>query len=574
MAASYGSIPVGSGPERSGDTDERTPLVASFFASNSPPVDKDEDRSLWSRLTFQWFTTILHKGNEANRLEREDLKQIPLPNDCSSDPVLQRFDDYWDMELERDHPSLVRALARAFGKEYLLAACLKLIHDLNLFVGPQVLHAMIDFLRDDQAPLARGLWLTLAVTISQILMSFCLRHYFFKCYQTGLRIRTAIVLAVYRKALKLSASERQTRTLGEITNLISIDASRLQDLMNYMNSLWSSPLQIALSLFFLWGELGASSLGGVAVILGMTPVTKWIAQYMGRLQKILMKAKDKRIELNSEVLSGIKVIKLQAWEEPFQKRILGLREMELKQLLKYYIVSAVSTMLFTLTPMAVATASFAAYVWSGHRLDVAEALTALTLFDILRFPLSMLPRSKWLHLSCVYLLLLFPTRFFVCLPLFTVVNSVAEAAVSVKRIRSFLLCQEHTPILPNRLQHSGIHLESVSAAYDSKKPKIPEGDKELMDKDWEIQLLKAQLHFAEQRIQELKGDEPDAAVENLLALKRLDFELKPGELVAVVGGVGCGKSSFLNAILGEVRALSGTTSVRGKLAYFSQNPFM
>jgi len=49
-----------------------------------------------------------------------------------------------------------------------------------------------------------------------------------KCYTTGLRIRSAVVMAVYRKAMVLSASERQTRTLGEITNLPSIDAQRLQ----------------------------------------------------------------------------------------------------------------------------------------------------------------------------------------------------------------------------------------------------------------------------------------------------------------------------------------------------------
>ena len=170
------------------------------------------------------------------------------------------------------------------------------------------------------------------------------------------------------------------------------------DLMNYMNSLWSSPLQIALALYFLWGELGPSSLGGVAVIICMVPVTKFIAQYMGNLQKILMKAKDKRIELNSEVLSGMKVIKLQAWEEPFQSRILGLRQAELKQLLRYYVVTAFSGMMWTFTPMAVALATFAAYVWSGHELDVASALTALALFDILRFPLAMLPRSKYLSL--------------------------------------------------------------------------------------------------------------------------------------------------------------------------------
>ena len=251
---SYGSIPTITKDNGDGALEsESTPLMKPpstavdepFFAA-SPTDDNKTDRSLWSRLTFQWFTTILHRGNENNRLELEDLELIPLPADCSCDEVLKTFDHYWQLELAKKSPSLVMAFVRAFGKEYLYAAFLKFIHDLSIFVGPQVLHAMIVFLRTPDAPLWHGLGLTAAVTISQIAVSFCLRHYFFKCYQTGLRIRTAIVLAVYRKALVLSAAERQTKTLGEITNLVSIDATRLQDLMNYVMSLWSSPLQSTL----------------------------------------------------------------------------------------------------------------------------------------------------------------------------------------------------------------------------------------------------------------------------------------------------------------------------------------
>ena len=165
--------------------------------------------------------------------------------------------------------------------------------------------------------------------------------------------------------------------------------------MNYMNSIWSSPFQISLALYFLWGELGASSLGGVSVMILMVPVTKMIAQQMSGLQKKLMKAKDARIELNSEVLSGMKIIKLQAWEEPFMERITKLRQAEIRQLLWYYVFSALSGTIWAFTPMAVALATFAAYVWSGHNLDVATALTSLALFNILRFPLTMLPRSTY-----------------------------------------------------------------------------------------------------------------------------------------------------------------------------------
>jgi len=126
----------------------------------------------------------------------------------------------------------------------------------------------------------------------------------------------------------------------------------------------------------------------------MVPVTKFVAQWMGSMQQKLMQAKDARVEINSEVLSGIKVIKLQAWEDSFQSRILDLREVELRNLLRYFVGTSFSGLMWTFTPLAVALATFAAYVWSGHVLDVASALTALALFDILQFPLVMLPQGN------------------------------------------------------------------------------------------------------------------------------------------------------------------------------------
>ena len=131
------------------------------------------------------------------------------------------------------------------------------------------------------------------------------------------------------------------------------------------------------------------------VMIIMIPATKSVAQWMAGMQKKVMKAKDERVEINGEVLSNIKVIKLQAWEESFQEKILKYRAVELAQLWIYYVGSAASSMLWSATPIAVAVTTFAVYVLSGNLLDVATALTALALFDILRFPLFMLPQSKY-----------------------------------------------------------------------------------------------------------------------------------------------------------------------------------
>ena len=67
----------------------------------------------------------------------------------------------------------------------------------------------------------------------------------------------------------------------------------------------------------------------------MIPFTKWISKKLAGIQRELMKVKDKRIHVSSEVLEGIKLIKLQAWEHAFLERISGIRCSELSILRKY-----------------------------------------------------------------------------------------------------------------------------------------------------------------------------------------------------------------------------------------------
>jgi ATP-binding cassette, subfamily C (CFTR/MRP), member 1 len=311
----------------------------------------------------------------------------------------------------------------------------------------------------------------------------------------------------------------------------------------------------------------------------MMPVTKAVAKYMGGLQRQLMNAKDKRVEVNSEVLGAMKVVKLQAWEVPFMDRIMALREKELHHLFNYIVAQSLSFMLWSAVPLAVALGTFAAYVVSGHNLTVSTALTSLALFDILRFPLFMLPQ---------------------------IINRIVEAGVSLGRVRSFLLCEEHKFIESGSLQDTGVRMTNVSAAYESLKNQNGDGShdhsntanplaSELAEKTWELSLLKSQLEEAEKKINELmaakrqktgiasrsttlsEDDDPESVgylSTSMLCLKRINFECGPGALVAVIGGVGCGKSSLINAILGEVRELAGKTEVSGRLAFFSQTPFI
>lgn len=60
----------------------------------------------------------------------------------------------------------------------------------------------------------------------------------------------AVVLLI--QALVISSSARSSSTVGEMVNLMSVDAQRFMDLITYINMIWSAPLQVVLALYFLW----------------------------------------------------------------------------------------------------------------------------------------------------------------------------------------------------------------------------------------------------------------------------------------------------------------------------------
>lgn len=172
-------------------------------------------------------------------------------------------------------------------------------------------------------------------------------------FLVGLRMRTALIAAIYRKALRMSNSARKESTVGEIVNLMSVDAQRFMDVTAYINMIWSAPLQIALALYFLWEILGPSVLSGLAVMIILIPVNALLAGKVRNLQIKQMKNKDERVKLMNEVLSGIKVLKLYAWEPSFEEQILKIRNKEIKVLKEAAYLNAGTSFIWSCAPFLV-----------------------------------------------------------------------------------------------------------------------------------------------------------------------------------------------------------------------------
>uniref|UniRef100_A0A8C6SSY5 Uncharacterized protein n=1 Tax=Neogobius melanostomus TaxID=47308 RepID=A0A8C6SSY5_9GOBI len=288
---------------------------------------------------------------------------------------------------------LITTIYKTFKGVLIESAFFKLLQDLLAFVSPQILKVMIDFTQDKSRHVWEGyLWSVLLLVVA-ILQSLFLQQYFQRCFVLGMKVRTAIMAVVYEKALVVSNDTRKENTVGETVNLMSADAQRFNDVTNFIHLLWSCPLQIVLAIVFLWFELGPSVLAGLAVMVLMAPINGLLATKARSIQVDNMKYKDKRLKIMNEVLSGIKILKLYAWEPSFQTQVEDIREEELKVLKKFAYLSSVSTFVMTCAPALVSLATFATFVGvsSDNVLTPGKAFTSISLFNILRFPLAMLP---------------------------------------------------------------------------------------------------------------------------------------------------------------------------------------
>ncbi|DAZ98872.1 TPA: hypothetical protein N0F65_002597 [Lagenidium giganteum] len=388
---------------------------------------------------FSWVTPLMALGNQ-RALQADDLYQLDPANRSSA--VTELFQRQWTQERARNNrsPSLVRALLGAFGGQFALAGVLKLVHDSLQFVGPLIIKAIIAYLSDQTATTAQGFAYAGVVFVVGVVQSFALRQYTFHCFETGMHLRSAAVTAVYAKALVLSAAARQAKTTGEMINLVATDAQRLQDLPQFLHTLWLALFQIAVACYLLWQQLGVAALAGVGVIVLMVPVMAGVSRAMRALQQRLMQVKDERTKVCHELLAGIKVVKCQAWEPAFLRRVLGLRADELARLRTYILAQSGSYMVSGILPALVTVASFWTYVALGHTLDVGTALTSMALFQILRFPLFMLPQ---------------------------VVNNVVESSVSLERLRLFLLAEECVPVGQGNISGVGVEVRDADFQWDA-----------------------------------------------------------------------------------------------------------
>lgn len=531
---------------------------------DSRGVTPEVTTGCWSTITFSWLGNVIAEGYrrevDYNRRRAQDptllaaaRPRAQLPDALTEDDLYElRPDDApelvrlkieaaWRQEEERpgQAPSLRRALARAFGRTFIVAGLFKIVYDSLQILGPFLLQRFLKFVvrceHGGDCDIREGLLYAALMCVSALVQTALLHQYFHRCFRTGMRLNAAAISLVYGKALRIagpgqaakanagtneeSRSARSTsqRTTGEVVNLMAVDAQRLQDTMTYLHTLWSGPYQITITLIFLAFVVGWATLAGLAVMLLQIPLMAVISRRVKLLQRRLMTAKDERVKVTNEVFGAVRLLKMYGWEASFQNRLDTVRNLELRHLTKYQIFNILTNTVWAIAPIATSVATLTLYTFIYGSLDPSTAFTAMSLFNVLRFPLFVFPNM---------------------------VSSSLEALVALERIQAFM----GSPEIPGRTAPQ----QAIEWTGQGEKPPVV-------------------------KITEAKLDWPDGTP----LLSNISFTVPAPEpkqtrahLTVVLGAVGAGKTGLLQALIGDLSPTSGAVMTSGTIAYTAQSAWI
>ncbi|XP_032133066.1 multidrug resistance-associated protein 1-like isoform X1 [Sapajus apella] len=434
----------------------------------------EKSASFFSKVTYSWFSRVIALGYK-RPLEREDL--FELNESDSSYTVCPIFEKQWRKEVLRTKerqkvkasfhkeadttkPSLLYALWNTFKSVLIQVALLKVFADILSFTSPLIMKQMIIFCEHSSDFGWNGYGYAMALFVVVCSQTLILQQYQRFNMLNSAKVKTAVNGLVYKKVLLLSNVSRQKFSTGEIINLMSADVQQLMDMTSNLNLLWSAPFQILMAISLLWQELGPAVLAGLAVLVFVIPINALAATKIKKLKKSQRKIKDKQIKLLKEILHGIKILKLYAWEPFYKNKVIKIRDQELEFQKSARYLTVFSMLTLTCIPFLVSLATFRVYFLLNEEniLTATKVFTSMSLFNILRIPLFELP---------------------------TVISAVVQTRISLGRLEDFLNAKELLPqsIETKYIGDHAIGFTDASFSWDKRgipvlkdlNLKIPEG---------------------------------------------------------------------------------------------------
>eukprot|EP00445_Apocalathium_hangoei_P002057 CAMPEP_0203856682 /NCGR_PEP_ID=MMETSP0359-20131031/10315_1 /ASSEMBLY_ACC=CAM_ASM_000338 /TAXON_ID=268821 /ORGANISM="Scrippsiella Hangoei, Strain SHTV-5" /LENGTH=1434 /DNA_ID=CAMNT_0050773321 /DNA_START=31 /DNA_END=4335 /DNA_ORIENTATION=+ len=529
-------------------------------------------------LYFTWVFPLLRRASDSStgRLEVSDL--FALPADGLPQPIYEAFIQEWQRRLSAaPRPAAASGDARSEGQRAAPSGqkpgrlLLRVIWQLHwpsmriLWLGrvvqsllgfniPIAINLITKFVQKEEGSTFEGLLIAVLLLLAQALYIVVDNHCSLGFQSMGLRIRSSMILAIFRKVIVLRQDALLNFSTGKLNNMITTDVDKARKVVRYMHLLVVAPMTVVISLFSLYRLVGVSVFIGLAwmgIVILLNPI---MMHFSSKLEDRQQSKTDERVRQATEVISAVHVIKCYGWEEPANAKVEAARTAELRSMWYLYCMfTAFEALWSSVIPITTAV-MFASYSLLNPEtpLDPATAFTAMALLGMVQDPLFTIP---W------------------------VLNLIIEALVAAKRLeRLFFLAEAQLP--------------STAAIGSFCRPERPEEAADAEGEGAETMDARAVIDFrgesfqwpirrprrrgssgeGEEQDEHEDGDqgEDDAdggededgdSVETgstsgggptAFCLSNLQLRVKQGALVAVVGATASGKTSLLQALLGEM----------------------
>ncbi|KAG1953051.1 ATP-binding cassette sub-family C member 9 isoform X9 [Pimephales promelas] len=531
--------------------------------------------NLLSKATYWWMNPLII-GAHKRPIELKKIGKLPIAMRALTN-YLRLKDSYEEQRNTEDpekSPSIWKSMYRAFGGSILLSSTFRYMADLLGFAGPLCISGIVEHLNNSTeidktnktGNMTFGVYfmsstellqntsvLAVLLFLALVLQRTFLQASYYVTIETGINLRGALLAMIYNKILRLSTSNMSMgeMTLGQINNLVAIETNQLMWFLFLCPNLWAMPVQIIMGVILLYYLLGDSALIGAGVILLLAPVQYLIATKLADTQKSTLDYSTDRLKKTTEILKGIKLLKLYAWENIFCDRVEETRGKELTSLKTFALYTSMSIFLNAAIPIAAVLATFVTHAYIEEvRLSPAKAFASLALFHILVTPLFLLS---------------------------TVVRFAVKALVSVQKLSEFLQSDE----IGDDSWRNG----DMSMPLEVGKKYKYQGDTKAINRKGRYRMD----NYEQPMRRQLRPTETeDVAVQvndgfftwgsNLATLSDINIRIPTGQLTMIVGQVGCGKSSLLLAMLGEMQTISGkvfwSNKNRYSVAYATQKSWL
>ncbi|CAG9814465.1 unnamed protein product [Phaedon cochleariae] len=481
---------------------------------NPNPRDKANPLSV---LLFSYTYDIFKKGHRKT-LDVDDLYN-PIESDRST--VLgDRLERKWLNHVEvckkrQKQPKLFHVLVSTFWPEYLYLGTISVFMDILVRLSqPIMLGYLLDYFKPGPKTTTKSeaMWYAGAVVGLNALSALMINQYIMNAFHYGMKVRAAVCALIYRKALRLSKTALGETASGKIVNLLSNDVSRFDVVSIFIHYMWVSPTAALFVMYFLYSEAGYAGVLGIVAVFLVVPLQGYTGKLAAIYRKQTALKTDERVRMMDEIISGVQVIKLYAWEKPFEKLIKLARKAEIKIVTKSSYVRGLYMTFNLFTTRVALFCTLLTMILSDQKITATKVFVFMSYFNILSQTMSsMFVRG---------------------------ISEVAELFVAVKRLQDFMLNEEFQTISESQNNNDSKYL--VNEHVVSLKNITVKWNLSLSDN----------------------------------ALTNININIDRGGLIGVIGPVGSGKSSLLQTLLGELEVVSGTIEVNGTVAYASQEPWV